>query len=550
MAPPARGGYSSNVNLVLLFASALACLFVAGRLWWYSREVVLLERDVEILQAKLQGSDAASALAGGKLDCGDLGPGLSGLHFNVRQNAAPVVPPGLVGPMVEDEAIDTVTDDGEGREAPLLGQLDGVRDGYVYGWACQRAKVSTALKVVLYINDVQVGMVHADKPAPHSIVNRICTGPVSVEMHLQPARNVAFRFKMPRLPDGLYQLRAFAYHPDGRWRKELYMSPLSFYESDARPDLAEAIRRKDDIIRARNAQVASLYEELNTRGAWESVTSEPRVRTFAPKQGQDSVPRLLVFIGVNSDPGDKHHRNFLRATWMKNETALSEMGVAAKFIVGKSDWLPEKEVTELADEMAEHGDMVTVDIKGYEDAAKKILAFYRSVALTTDADYYFKVEKDVVVNIGNLVDYLTPTRDRGNLFMGCMKSGEVVTDPKRAWYEPQHYRFGDPIGSDKKLSYPRHAHTQVFGLSRNVAKYLGQNADVMHGYAHDDVTVGAWLLGLDVEFKDEGRLCCGECRGDDKSRACISFFQTGCSGVCSPETKVMKIFETCAKSRG
>eukprot|EP00803_Ostreobium_quekettii_P007814 evm.model.scf_2667.1 EVM.evm.TU.scf_2667.1 scf_2667:6080-17256(-) len=491
MAPPARGGYSSNVNLVLLFASALACLFVAGRLWWYSREVVLLERDVEILQAKLQGSDAASALAGGKLDCGDLGPGLSGLHFNVRQNAAPVVPPGLVGPMVEDEAIDTVTDDGEGREAPLLGQLDGVRDGYVYGWACQRAKVSTALK-----------------------------------------------------------LRAFAYHPDGRWRKELYMSPLSFYESDARPDLAEAIRRKDDIIRARNAQVASLYEELNTRGAWESVTSEPRVRTFAPKQGQDSVPRLLVFIGVNSDPGDKHHRNFLRATWMKNETALSEMGVAAKFIVGKSDWLPEKEVTELADEMAEHGDMVTVDIKGYEDAAKKILAFYRSVALTTDADYYFKVEKDVVVNIGNLVDYLTPTRDRGNLFMGCMKSGEVVTDPKRAWYEPQHYRFGDPIGSDKKLSYPRHAHTQVFGLSRNVAKYLGQNADVMHGYAHDDVTVGAWLLGLDVEFKDEGRLCCGECRGDDKSRACISFFQTGCSGVCSPETKVMKIFETCAKSRG
>ncbi|CAD7705336.1 unnamed protein product [Ostreobium quekettii] len=515
------------------------------RLWWYSREVVELEREVEFLRARLQGSDVA--LGDGMLACGRPGSNISGLHFNVRQEVFPAVP-GLVGAKVEDETIDTVSDDGEGLEDPLLGQLDGVRDGYVYGWACQRANVPAALKVVLYINDVQVGTVQANKPAPHSIVNRICTGPSPVEAHTQPARNVAFRFKMPDLPDGQYQLRAFAYQPDGRWRKELYLSPLSFYHSDSRPDLIEAIRRKDDIIRARNAQVASLNEELNTRGAWESVTSEPRVRTFTPKPGQDDLPRLLVFIGVNSDPGDKFHRNFLRATWMKNMTALEEKGVAAKFVVGKSDWLPDKEVSDLADEMAEFGDMVTIDIKGYEDAAKKILAFYRSVALTTDADFYFKVEKDVVVNVNNLVEYLTPNRDKGNLFVGCMKSGEVVTDSKKAWYEPQNYRFGDPIGGDKKLSYPRHAHTQVFGLSRSVAKYLGQNADVMHGYAHDDVTVGAWLLGLDVEYMDEGRLCCAVCDGyDPQKKGCISFFSTGCSGVCHPETEVLRTYEDCVE---
>lgn len=129
-----------------------------------------------------------------------------------------------------------------------------------------------------------------------------------------------------------------------------------------------------------------------------------------------------------------------------------------------------------------------------------------------------------------------------------MKSGEVVTDYKKRWYEPQYARFGDPIGLDKKLSYPRHPHTQVFGLSGLVAKYLGQNAEVMHGYAHDDVTVGAWLLGLDVEYVDEPKLCCREslcASGDPAARQCISYFDPMCSGVCTPEISLKFIYRDC-----
>jgi hypothetical protein len=32
---------------------------------------------------------------------------------------------------------------------------------------------------------------------------------------------------------------------------------------------------------------------------------------------------------------------------------------------------------------------------------------------------------------------------------------------------------------------------------------------VLHKYANEDVSLGAWFLGLDVEHIDDRRLCCG-----------------------------------------
>lgn len=38
-----------------------------------------------------------------------------------------------------------------------------------------------------------------------------------------------------------------------------------------------------------------------------------------------------------------------------------------------------------------------------------------------------------------------------------MKSGEVLTDKRWKWYEPEHWRFGDAAGADGKINYMRHA---------------------------------------------------------------------------------------------
>lgn len=42
------------------------------------------------------------------------------------------------------------------------------------------------------------------------------------------------------------------------------------------------------------------------------------------------------------------------------------------------------------------------------------------------------------------------------LRQGCMKSGQVLTDSKWKWYEPEHWRFGDALGPHG-INYMRHA---------------------------------------------------------------------------------------------
>lgn len=40
---------------------------------------------------------------------------------------------------------------------------------------------------------------------------------------------------------------------------------------------------------------------------------------------------------------------------------------------------------------------------------------------------------------------------------------------------------------------------------------------VLHKYANEDVSLGAWFIGLDVEHIDDRRLCCGTPPGKSSS---------------------------------
>ncbi len=48
----------------------------------------------------------------------------------------------------------------------------------------------------------------------------------------------------------------------------------------------------------------------------------------------------------------------------------------------------------------------------------------------------------------------------------------------------------------------------MYGLSGPVARYIGRNGPILHRFANEDVTLGAWLVGLEVTHVDERRLCC------------------------------------------
>lgn len=40
---------------------------------------------------------------------------------------------------------------------------------------------------------------------------------------------------------------------------------------------------------------------------------------------------------------------------------------------------------------------------------------------------------------------------------------------------------------------------------------------VLHKYANEDVSIGSWFIGLDVEHIDDRRLCCGTPPGNNNN---------------------------------
>lgn len=108
-----------------------------------------------------------------------------------------------------------------------------------------------------------------------------------------------------------------------------------------------------------------------------------------------------------------------------------------------------------------------------------------------------------------------------------MKSGQVLTDRRYKWFEPEFWRFGDPASDDGEINYMRHASGQIYGLSGQVARYISANHPILHRYANEDISVGAWLLGLDVAHVDERRFCCDseeKCKAQVTSTAVPSYF--------------------------
>lgn len=104
-------------------------------------------------------------------------------------------------------------------------------------------------------------------------------------------------------------------------------------------------------------------------------------------------------------------------------------------------------------------------------------------------------------------------------------------------------------------SPPHHhdpAHTppgQVYGLSGPIARYIARAAPVLHRFANEDVTLGAWLVGLEVKHVDERRLCCDSaerCAAQTApSNVCLSYYEHQCAGICTPEARLVPIYKSC-----
>ncbi|KAJ7541026.1 hypothetical protein O6H91_10G042000 [Diphasiastrum complanatum] len=218
--------------------------------------------------------------------------------------------------------------------------------------------------------------------------------------------------------------------------------------------------------------------------------------------------RLHAVIGINTGFGQRSRRDSIRSTWMYTGAALKKLevdkGMVIRFVVGRS---PNKgdSLDRLIDaENSETKDFLILNnhVEEPEEFPRKAKFFFSVAVETWDADFYMKVDDDVFVKIDKLGEMLATHWDKPRVYVGCMKSGEVVTDSKQRWYEPEYWKFGD------EKSYFRHAGGQMYGISKALAQYISINSAYLHVYQHEDVSVGSWMIGLDVEHVDERRLCC------------------------------------------
>jgi len=400
---------------------------------------------------------------------------------------------------------------------------------------------------------VKVGEAVASKETPHHIVHRLC----ELDMHIagdmeQPAlqEGVGFELRLPELTQGKHEIRAFVKNLQGTAKQELNQSPLPFIESREEPGKEEALKRKDGIIRVRNAQISALWDELHTKQPWRNALEQEAMLNLPYDAANAS--RALVVFGINTGIGTRERRDTLRKTWVptgEKMRGLERRGIFIRFVIGYSEQQGDPENQRLLDEMKQFGDIVRLDVvDSYDDLSRKTLKMLSVLPEKIDAYFYFKVDDDVAVNIDAMETYLTEQKNQGNLYMGCMKSGQVLTDRRYKWFEPEYWRFGDPSG-EGGINYMRHASGQIYGMSAPIARYIGRNAPILHRYANEDVSVGSWLVGLDVSHVDEDRFCCdstARCKAQtSESSLCLSYYERECAGICSSEKRLEGIWKDC-----
>lgn len=198
-------------------------------------------------------------------------------------------------------------------------------------------------------------------------------------------------------------------------------------------------------------------------------------------------------------------------------------------------------------EDAQHKDFLRLEhVEGYHELSAKTKTFFSAAVAKWDADFYVKLDDDVHVNLGMLAATLDRHRSKPRVYIGCMKSGPVLSQRNVKYHEPEHWKFGE-----EGNKYFRHATGQIYAISKDLATYILVNQPILHKYANEDVSLGSWFIGLEVEHIDERNMCCGtppDCELKAQAgNVCIASFDWSCSGICKSVEKMRFVHEKCGE---
>ncbi|KAF3788024.1 putative beta-1-3-galactosyltransferase 8 [Nymphaea thermarum] len=365
-------------------------------------------------------------------------------------------------------------------------------------------------------------------------------------------------------------------------------------------DIMAEVTKTHEAIRSLDKAVSALEMELAVARTGETGSTSSSAGSSGGRPGR-VLQRAFVVIGINTAFSSKKRRDSVRETWMPTGDRLrqleKEKGIVVRFVIGHSA-TPGGVLDRAVDaEDAEHKDFLRLEhVEGYHELSAKTRIYFSTAAAIWDADFYVKVDDDVHVNLVKpahtvslpqliqlqnlirfsyrqdrenshrgshplmnfsliysfpcmLVSTLSRYRSKPRIYIGCMKSGPVLSQKGVKYHEPEFWKFGE-----EGNKYFRHATGQIYAISKDLAAYISINSPILHRYANEDVSLGAWLLGLEVEHVDERTMCCGsppDCEWKAQAgNVCAASFDWSCSGLCKSVERMKDVHNTCGEGDG
>lgn len=317
-------------------------------------------------------------------------------------------------------------------------------------------------------------------------------------------------------------------------------------------DVTEEVYKTHETIKSLDKTISMLQMELAaSRSSQEMGKSDGS--TVISASSQDSPPRKKAFIviGINTAFSSRKRRDSVRQTWMPQGEKLlqleQEKGIIIRFMIGHSATANSILDRAIDAEDAQHKDFLRLEhVEGYHELSAKTKIFFSTAVAKWDADFYVKVDDDVHVNLGMLAVTLARHRSKPRVYIGCMKSGPVLSQKTVKYHEPEYWKFGEE-GS----KYFRHATGQIYAVSKDLATYISINQAILHKYANEDVSLGSWFIGLEVEHIDDRNMCCGtppDCEWKAQAgNVCVASFDWSCSGICKSVEKIKSVHERCGE---
>ncbi|KAL3509765.1 hypothetical protein ACH5RR_029166 [Cinchona calisaya] len=317
-------------------------------------------------------------------------------------------------------------------------------------------------------------------------------------------------------------------------------------------DIFGEVYKTHQAIQTLDKTISNLEMELAAaKAAQESILSESPLSEDMEKSGSSGRRKYFMVVGINTAFSSRKRRDSVRATWMpqgeKRRKMEEEKGVIMRFIIGHSATLGGILDRAIEAENKKNGDFMRLDhVEGYLELSAKTKAYFAAAVAMWDAEYYVKVDDDVHVNIATLGETLARHRKKPRVYIGCMKSGPVLAQKGVRYHEPEYWKFGETGNK-----YFRHATGQLYAISKDLAAYISINQHVLHKYANEDVSLGSWFIGLDVQHIDDRRLCCGtppDCEWKAQAgNICVASFDWSCSGICRSVDRIKEVHGRCGE---